>query len=340
MNEFEAQLRAAIQDGADEIGPASIAPFRVPASGPVRRILRGGPGSRSARSQRWLGRLAPLAAATAVVALAAGSIALASSAGHGRTPVAPGSAAAQALPAYSVGLAAASDGTAIPGAMTVRSVRIGRVTATVRPPAVGLAAAVQPGRLYLLRISPSGVVRQLTALGLPVFSGLSWTSSGALSWTAGPAKNQGIGLVGLLNTSTSGGDLDHSSFLFPSSGTCRGGFLVTPDGSRLITSVPSHGGDTSLPWKLAECTIHDGQVTVSNPGEVILYGNQAGTLNGAYWSSRDGQELIGSVSYGDAHGLYPSAFVAGVIRGDHMTPLPGSADVPYLDPFYQESAAW
>jgi hypothetical protein len=432
MNDFEAQLRAAIQDGADEIEPASIAPFRVPASGLVHRILHGGPGSRSARSQRWLGRLAPLAAATAVVALAAGSIALASSAGHGRTPAAPGSAAAQALPAYSVGLTAASDGTAIPGAMTVRSVRTGRVTATVRPPAgqdftavsgaqdngsvfilstastaavhrvirdhsaTGLAATAFPGRLYVLRLSPPGTVAQLAPLHLPVFSAMSgfalspdgtsvavvqstrsivsitldplgsgsprtwtlsthqggqyrylgvwipsWTDGDDLLWAVGPATNHGTGLSGLPNTAIAGGDLATSSFQFPSPRPCAGGFLVSPDGKLLITSVPSQGGGTSLPWKLVECRIDNGQVTVSNPGEVLRYDHQVATLNGVYWSSDNGQELIGSVSYGmGSHGLYPMDFGAGVIRGDRITPLPGSAGVPYLNPFYQESVAW
>jgi hypothetical protein len=143
MSTIEDRLHSAIRETAGEITPGSVPPLTLP--GPARPgwLGRAETMSRARRGYSWRRTAAPLAAAAAVVAVIAGSIALTSS-GHlrsgppgpagGGTP-GPAEALAAALagiPAYYVGL---------PGyqgqkhrSAVVRASATGAALATVRVP--------------------------------------------------------------------------------------------------------------------------------------------------------------------------------------------------------------
>ena len=135
-------LRSAVGQKAAEIGPDSIPPLDVAAL-----ATRGGARKwplRPARFARWpRSTVVPLAAAVAVVAVVALSIALPRMlTGHGpaagyRPPASPsGTGQAGAIPPYYVALASASSQPSVhPLGITVRSTMTGGLLATVKPPA-------------------------------------------------------------------------------------------------------------------------------------------------------------------------------------------------------------
>jgi hypothetical protein len=141
MNMLEDRLRAATRAAADTVTPLSLPPLELPGSpdpAPPRRRWRARPGSRA-----WPALLAPLAAAAAVVAVIAGSLAI-SATFHGRSRGSrPGPAARlhgsplgdpaalRDVPPYFVSLSPMWTA----HSAVVRSTVTGRTLATVRPPA-------------------------------------------------------------------------------------------------------------------------------------------------------------------------------------------------------------
>jgi hypothetical protein len=226
MNTLETKLRAAFQETAAEIAPPGIPPLRL--RSPHLR-----------RSRRWHGWLAPLAAAAAVTAVIAGSLAIPSlitgrQAGHRahagaaqqpatvRLRRAP--AIAGGIPAYNVALA--------PGPLAgdsrravVRATANGNVLATVAPPrpyraftwvtaaaddrTFALAAERVPAgappiargatAFFVLRLDPAAGRARISKLPIPVIPDLPGMGS-ALSGIA-LAPNGGKLAVALGNTS-------------------------------------------------------------------------------------------------------------------------------------------
>jgi hypothetical protein len=213
MNDMEERLRASTRIVADQITPGNITAFRPPAQDRLHRLVPGRRGGVSARGQRWLGRLIPLAAAAAVIALIAGSLTIAHTLGsHApvpRTRPAGSPALPAGTPAYYVGLAysAALKG-AQPGPALVNSTRTGKALATIAPPGgeeftgvsgaaddrtfvlaaettadatyrvehgaqTGLAATVAQLRFYLVRLSASGAPSAPAPLAVPAGSAVS-----------------------------------------------------------------------------------------------------------------------------------------------------------------------
>jgi hypothetical protein len=213
MNDMEERLRAGTRIVADQITPESVTAFRPPTQDRLRWFLPGHRGGSSARRQRWLGRLIPLAAAAAVVGLIAVSLTIANTVGsHApvpRTRPAGATALPAGTPAYYVGLAysAALKG-AQPGSVLVNSTKTGKVLATIAPPGgekftgvsaaaddrtfvlaaettadatyrvehgsqTGLAATVAQLRFYLVHLSSSGAPSAPAPLAVPAGSAVS-----------------------------------------------------------------------------------------------------------------------------------------------------------------------
>jgi hypothetical protein len=193
MISTEDRLRAAAQAAASTVAPGSAPPLHLPTE-PGRAPARLTPTRR--RGWRWAA--APLAAAAAVLAVLAASLALAHSA-PGDRPAPPGRTLLAGIPAYYVALigkiplpANASRQYAV-----VRATATGKVLATIRPPApyhtieyVTAAADDRtfvlaagrgkithhdgattihdsPVKFFLLKLSPTGHVARLTALPIP-----------------------------------------------------------------------------------------------------------------------------------------------------------------------------
>jgi hypothetical protein len=182
MNATGRRLRAAMRDTAEEITPDTIPPLRLP-PGPLGRPGR----VRAGGVPRWRW-LAPLGAATAVVAVVAGALALAG----GPPRPEPGEAAVPGpVPPYYVALDVTGSGDCCRAGLpyspvteaVVRATGTGAVLATIRPPRpygtfIGVSgaaddrtfvlAAVQltplpytqapPAGLFLLRIDPASPV--------------------------------------------------------------------------------------------------------------------------------------------------------------------------------------
>lgn len=181
MNTLEDRIRAATRAAGSTVSPDSVPPLRlgaeptVPARSPA-----------SAR-RRWGRRLAPLAAAAAVVAVAVSVVAISGTQRH----AAGGShfAAPVRAPAYYVALASnGSNPSSAPSYAVVRATKSGATIATIRPPGhrgtfVAVTAAddrtfvldeqpfagdgnqaFQARTFYLLRLGPSGSERSLTKL--------------------------------------------------------------------------------------------------------------------------------------------------------------------------------
>jgi hypothetical protein len=131
VNSTENRLRAAALAVADTIPQGSAPPLRLDEP---RRHRSGAAQARWRRGRRgWADRMTPLAAATAVLAVVAASLAVTH--GWSRSPDANAAAGPAGTPAYYVSLAAyAGSGDGRPGAATVRSTGTGDVLARITPP--------------------------------------------------------------------------------------------------------------------------------------------------------------------------------------------------------------
>ena len=132
MNATEDRLRAAGRAVAVTVPPDSVPPLRLPAPAAPDADLRGL--SRGRPGRRRPGWLAPLAAAAAVVAAIALSVAVA----HGQFSGAPAGTAAAPLgtPAYYVTLAAPAGAASVGAAAVVRRTATGQAVARVLAPAL------------------------------------------------------------------------------------------------------------------------------------------------------------------------------------------------------------
>jgi hypothetical protein len=206
MNSTEDRLRAAAQAAASTVPPGSAPPLHLPAQ-PRRGQRRPG----QARPG-WRLAAAPLAAAAAVLAVLAASLALAhGSPGNRHAPVAKDHTSGPArIPGFYVAIVARSNpATGFPRQYAeVRATGSGKVLATIGPPAPyrtleAVSAAADdrtfvlgaapykvrhvgggtdiiqsPVRFFLLRLSPTGHVDRLTKLPVPA---QEWPSDIALS---------------------------------------------------------------------------------------------------------------------------------------------------------------
>lgn len=157
MNATEDRLRAAGRAVAVTVPPDSVPSLRLPApaapDADLRGLTRGGPG------RRRPGWLAPLAAAAAVVAAIALSVAVA----RGQFSGAPAGAAAAPLgtPAYYVTLAAPAGAASVGAAAVVRRTATGEAVVRVAAPGSGvrftMVAAAPDDRTFVLGSQPTTV---------------------------------------------------------------------------------------------------------------------------------------------------------------------------------------
>ncbi len=208
MNTIEDRIRAAARAAADTVPPDSVPPLRLPAGRPSRvRRWRRDPGSSGAA---WPRRLAPAAAALAVVAVA---ISVVTVSRGGYEPVTSTGAAAPGpvrpgppistyvrsgqVPPYYVAITSHGSPNVNPSYAVVQATLSGETLATINPPAAGgtivavTAAAddrtfviseqrwaprggnqaFEAQTFYTLRLSASGQPGRLTKLAMSVPSG-------------------------------------------------------------------------------------------------------------------------------------------------------------------------
>ena len=229
MNTLEDQVRQALVETAEDISALDVPPLRLPPVGrvPAGQLARGRLGgrrdagwlgSRWLRSrwlgQGWPGRLAPLAAAAAVIAVLAALLAITRSAPSRRPSPRPASPLASVPPYYVTLTGPAARQAGIPGRQraVIRATATGRVVATVTAPrpyttvtAVAAAAGVGryvlaaerlvtrrhdggtfvvpaiAARFYLLHVDRAGRVSKLAPLPIPRLPAGTDTSGIALS---------------------------------------------------------------------------------------------------------------------------------------------------------------
>jgi hypothetical protein len=160
----------------------------------------------------------------------------------------------------------------------------------------------------------------------------SWTSGGLLTVGLDPARSFASGLAGLLNTATPGGSLTADLVTIPWS--CTGS--ITLNGNLLVTGTTSPGG--SIPWILRECSYSYGRTRVTVPGRTLYYHGRAVDLDGPFWLSPNGSTIIegGMADWTSVH----SVPVVGLLAGNQIRALPGSATIPQVSPFPGNAVAW
>jgi hypothetical protein len=159
----------------------------------------------------------------------------------------------------------------------------------------------------------------------------SWTDSGMLSVSLIPTYYEEYhppGTAGLLNTAAPGGSLTASLITIPWS--CAG--MVTPDG-RLFAGLTIHG---QVPWVLRECSYRYGQAKVTVPGRTVYYQGQPVDLDGPFWLSSTGSTMI----TGGVTSAGRGTLVTGVLAGNQISPLPGSATIAQSSYFPGAAVAW
>src|SRR5579872_1674307 len=194
MTTIEDRLRAAATAAGQTVAPGSAPPLRLPAEPGRRR----GPGRRAGRPG-WKRRMAPLAAAAAVIAVVAASLAVASDAsGHRPRPHTVPASPLAGLPPYYVMLTGNNpDPTVLqPLQAVIRATATGATVSTITPPSPystfieasgaddgrtfvlaaeklivdhvdgGVSQQAAPVKFFLLRIAPDGRTA-LTALPIP-----------------------------------------------------------------------------------------------------------------------------------------------------------------------------
>jgi hypothetical protein len=178
MTNVEDLLRAAANQKAAEIGPDSIPPLHVAAltGGRARHGRRFPP----PRFTRWPGLTVPLAAALAVIAVIALSIALprvltghGSAAPNGAPTSATATGGAGTAPPYYVALTSASSQPYNhPLGITVRSTMTGRALATVEPPTPGKTFSLVAGGIdddtFLVGVQPWWAPGDSIPDGIPI----------------------------------------------------------------------------------------------------------------------------------------------------------------------------
>jgi hypothetical protein len=210
----------------------------------------------------------------------------------------------------------------------------------ISPDGSSLAVARANGNTITVSVYSvaTGAARSWTAAthrggqNLLLAEGLSWTQDAALGFDVLPANKHALGPFGLLNTATTGGSLLADSTMFPA-GPCSPGMFAA-DGSLIIASVTSPGNQ--LPWTLRECSVSHGRATVTVPSRTLYVGKTPVDFEGPFWVSPDG----GTIVVTGAAGQPWSDGVTGVMTGNQIKPLPGSATLPQSGAFPGAVAAW
>jgi hypothetical protein len=240
MTTIEDRLRAAATAAAGTVAPGSAPPLRLPRE-PGRRS---GPGRRGSR-EKWTRRMAPLAAAAAVIAVVAASLAVAGGApGHRSRPQphAARASALAALPPYYVMLTGRNpDPTVLqPQHAVIRATATGALLSAIGPPSpystfISVAGAGN-GHTFVLaaeKLVVDHVDGGVSQQGAPVkFFLLRLAADGAPKLTALPIPPEpaSAGLAGI---------------------------ALSPDGSKLAVAIDSGQGPRIQVFSTATGSEHD-----------------------------------------------------------------------------------
>jgi hypothetical protein len=233
VNATEDRLRAAGRAVAVTVPPDSVPSLRLPAPAPPEADLRG-LGRRWPRGRRP-GWLAPLAAAAAVVAVIALSVAVA----RGQSSGAPAGTAAGPLgtPAYYVTLAAPAGPAGVGAAAVVRRTATGQAFARVTAPGSGvrftMVAAAPDDRTFVLGAQARVHLDQTT-------TGPSSSSGSGVSWRVRVLPGTPTAFY-LLRFDPARRQARLSRLPVPAATEPVSGLALSPDGTKLAVATTPPG---------------------------------------------------------------------------------------------------
>jgi hypothetical protein len=274
MTAIEDRIRAAARAAADTVAPGSAPPLRLPAEAGGRA----GPGRRGGR-RTWTRRMAPLAAAAAVIAVVAGSLAVA---GGGQVHRPRGHAAEAGplagLPPYYVMLTGSNpDPTVLqPEHAVIRATASGAVLSAIAPP------------------SPYGTFTSVAGAadgGTFVLAAEKWV----VDHVDGGVSQQGAPVKFFLLRIAASGRASLTPLPIPGEPASAGlaGIALSPDGRKLAVAIDGpHGGAARIQvFTAATGAEHDwtwpggGQITsnAGGQGQVLSWAADDRTVAFQLW---------------------------------------------------------
>jgi hypothetical protein len=267
MNDLEERLRTVTRAAADQITPERIPPLRAPAPGRIRRAglgLTRLTGAGAPRLRHWPARLAPAAAALAVVALVAGSLTLAhvigwSGLSRTRQGLSPESAGPGGLPAYYAALLYPDPPDyGQPGIVQIRLTATGAGLAAAEPPRgeefTAVSAAADDTTFVASAATPAQVAHRLGKSGS---SGTGTSSSnGGSTSTGGGTGHTMVSLIAaparfyLFHFDPRTGAAPVRSLPIPALPDVSG-FALSPDGASLAVALATEQTITVRVYSLA-----------------------------------------------------------------------------------------
>jgi hypothetical protein len=240
MNTLEERVRAATRAAGDTVAPDSVPPLRLPSSDAARS--RGG--SRSSASA-WARRLAPVAAAVAVVALAIAMVNLSKTVSHS-APTSSSAPPSSPAPSTS-GLATASPDPVMAGPSMASYVAAGLVPAYyvsieshghpgTNPSYAVVRSTVTGAVLGTIAAAGGGTIAAVTAAADDktfVLDERPWVPSNSYAHTSAEPRTF---VMFRLGASGQPGTLTRLPVSMPA-GALLTGFALSPDGSQLAIAV-------------------------------------------------------------------------------------------------------
>jgi len=277
MNALEDQVRRALRETAEDITPMDVPPLRLP----------DGTGRASAGGGRWAARwpawVTPLAAAAAVVAVLAATLALT---GGQREPRARTDALLASVPRYYVMLASSTghggSNLGWPLRAEIRATATGRIVAALAPP--------RPDNVFVMAAAASGVGRYVLAAQRMA---IQRQRNIRVPVPAGPIR------LYQLSISPSGQVSALSPLPFPAvpASTTLYGLALTPDGRELAVATRA-GGPRPGPEIQVDALATGAQRVWTWPGAQPVIESLGGTGSALSWAADDRTLAFGQLING------------------------------------------